>query len=240
MKNRVLALLLFLVHFGAVAEGEPSGLHGNLLLKEPAFVDRLTQGTVYQTFQDSQGALWFVSQEGLNRYIGHELETYRQSSEPGSLPANIVTSVEEDAGGTLWVSTIGGGIASYNPVTNKFLTLQANPNERNTPFSNDVFTLFQDSHELIWLGYNNGYSTFDPETKIFDHHISGHDSLPFTGKISSFAETSDGTIWAATETAGLLKIEPSSHLVVSIQHKNDEQESIVPGSIVPTEHGNRT
>ena len=34
----------------------------------------LTQQSVSQTFQDSRGALWFVAQEGLNRYDGHHLE----------------------------------------------------------------------------------------------------------------------------------------------------------------------
>ncbi len=203
----------------------------SLLLDKPAFADQLTQGTVYESFQDSRGVLWFITQEGLNRYIGHELENYRQSSEPGSLPANIVTSIDEDRRGSLWVSTIGGGIASYNPVTNTFSSITADPNERNTPYSNEVYAIFAASNGMLWLGYSNGYSTFSPEKGIFTHFISGNANLPFTGKIFDFAESSDGAIWAATESSGLLRIDQRSNELTIYTHDAKDERSIVPGRL---------
>ncbi len=106
----------------------------NLDLNLAAFSDQLTQHTVQQSFQDSRGALWLVAQEGLNKYTGHELETYQYSAtNPDSLPLNNITRLTDDNDGQLWMSTRRAGLRYYNPMTNSikqfyclfyFVTLQ--------------------------------------------------------------------------------------------------------------------
>ena len=87
----------------------------NLDLHPSVISEKLTQQTVRQTFQDSKGMLWFVTQEGLNRYIGHELENYRYSTKSAaSLPANVITRIIEDTHHDIWISSLGGGLARYN------------------------------------------------------------------------------------------------------------------------------
>ena len=55
------------------------------------FSRNLTQQTVTQTFQDSQGNLWFLTQEGLNKYNGLTLENYRYTlTDPLSIAHNSV------------------------------------------------------------------------------------------------------------------------------------------------------
>ena len=49
----------------------------------------LTQQTVQTTFQDSRGALWFLTQEGLNKYNGHEIENFRYApTDPSSISSD--------------------------------------------------------------------------------------------------------------------------------------------------------
>ena len=68
----------------------------------------LTQQTVAQTFQDSRGVLWFLTQEGLSKYNGLEVENYIHSpTDPSSITTNSVTRIAEDTNGDLWVSTKG-------------------------------------------------------------------------------------------------------------------------------------
>ena len=173
-----------------------------------------------------------MTQEGLNRYNGHELENYRFSaSDPESLPANLVTRITEDDQGQLWLSTVGGGLARYNSISNKFESILADPNDHNTPISNDIYTLYADTAGLLWLGYDNGFSTFDPQTHRFHHYVSGTNELPYMGVISGFTETTGGIIWAATESSGLMRIDPNTESVSVFTHKADNPTSIVAGQL---------
>ncbi len=204
----------------------------NLDLNHAAFSDQLTQHTAQQSFQDSRGALWIVAQEGLNKYTGHELEAYQYSAtNPDSLPLNNITRITEDNDGQIWMSTRGAGLVFYNSMTNSFKKYYANPNDKNTPFSNDILTIFCDRLGMIWLGYSNGFSRFNPTDHSFHHYISGSDGIPHTGDVGSFAQTSDGTIWAATQLSGLLRIEPSTDIVTVYRHEEGNESTIVPGRL---------
>jgi signal transduction histidine kinase/ligand-binding sensor domain-containing protein/CheY-like chemotaxis protein/HPt (histidine-containing phosphotransfer) domain-containing protein len=197
-------------------------------LSRPSFADKLTQQSVKQSFQDSRGALWFVTQEGLNRYNGYELRNYRYSAlNPTSLPTDNITRMAEDKQGRIWLSTRGAGLASYNAISDSFTAISSDPNNLHTPYSNDISTIFTASDGTIWLGYSNAFSSFNPESNTFHHYVSGSNDIPLTGTISRFAQTPDGAIWAATQTTGLLRIEPSTGKVSTRSHKVDQANSIV-------------
>lgn len=215
-----------------------ANLHGNELsvasldLYRSGLSDKLTQQTVGQTFQDSSGALWFVTQEGLNKYNGQELENYRYSTKDSkSLPANIVTQIAEDLDGDVWLSTLGGGLATYNPTSNNFDTIYADPNRKETPYSNDIRTLFRDKDGFLWLGYSNAFSLFDPRTSTFNHFVSGAADIPYMGDVKDFTQTADGSIWIATELSGMLRIAPDTKQIEVHKHNPIDPESIVSGRL---------
>lgn len=194
--------------------------------------DKLTQQTVGQTFQDSSGVLWFVTQEGLNKYNGQELQNYRYSvRDPGSLPANIVTQVAEDVNGALWLATLGGGLATYNSITDSFDTIYADPHRNETPYSNDIRTLFRDKDGFLWLGYSNAFSKFDPRARTFHHFISGSAGIPYMGDVKDFTQAADGSVWIATELSGVLRIEPESNQIEVHTNNPTDSNTIVSGRI---------
>jgi len=118
----------------------------------------------------------------------------------------------EDWSGNLWISTAGGGLDRYDRRTNKFENFPADINNRNSPLSNNITTIFLDSEGHVWLGYFNAYSKFDPSTFTFSHYVLEAGESSEFGKVAEFAETADGTIWAATGSAGLIKIGRNSLL----------------------------
>ena len=206
------------------------------------FSKNLTQQSVGQSFQDSRGTLWFVTQEGLNKYTGHNLENYRYSpTVAGSLSTDTVTRIAEDLDGNLWISTIGGGLNAYNPITNGFSAIYADPNNRNSPYSNDIFTVFCDSSGILWLGYANGFSAFNPRQGTFRHYISNAIDIPYMGEVLDFAQSQDGAIWAATQSSGLIRIDPSSyditvHMHISTSSANVEGSALT--RVIATKDGN--
>jgi signal transduction histidine kinase/ligand-binding sensor domain-containing protein/CheY-like chemotaxis protein/HPt (histidine-containing phosphotransfer) domain-containing protein len=200
---------------------------GDVVFDQPSFRDKLTQQSVRQTYQDSTGALWLVTQEGLNRYNGFELQNFRYSaSAPSSLPTDNITRIAEDNDGNIWLSTRGAGLVLFNSLADTFEPIYSDPSNQNTPHSNEISTIFAAEDGTIWLGYSNAFSKFSPREKSFHHYVSGSNNIPYVGTISSFTQTSDGVIWAATQTAGLLRIDPASGRVSVHSHDPLRESSI--------------
>jgi signal transduction histidine kinase/outer membrane lipoprotein-sorting protein len=71
-------------------------------------ISGLSQNTVYSILEDKQGFLWIATANGLNRYDGTEMKTYKPSLEklPGNMTGRIVRSgLLEDDEENIWFST---------------------------------------------------------------------------------------------------------------------------------------
>lgn len=80
----------------------PSGiLYGrNLIFKHLTTDDGLSQFTVNSLYADETGALWIGTREGLNRYDGNRVETFKMEKDnPYSLFSNSIAHVTGDGKG---------------------------------------------------------------------------------------------------------------------------------------------
>jgi signal transduction histidine kinase/ligand-binding sensor domain-containing protein/CheY-like chemotaxis protein/HPt (histidine-containing phosphotransfer) domain-containing protein len=207
-----------------------------------SFTKDLTQQTVNQTFQDSRGVLWFLTQEGLNKYNGYELENYRYSlNDTMAISTDRVTGIAEDNNGDLWISTLGGGLNQYDPIRNGFTTQFSIPKDSHSPLSNNIYTVFADESGTIWLGYDGGFSSFDPAANTYQHYKSGERGTPDIGIVNKFAETSDGRIWAAGTQAGFLEINTTSQTIALHELTTDRINNVSTNSIhsLTTDKGDR-
>jgi len=207
-------------------------LPADINFKLTPFSKYLTQQTVTQTFQDKHGAIWFVTQEGLNRYNGLEVENFRYSrTNRHSLSSGNVTSISEDAKGNLWIATLGGGLNLYNYVTGNFSAIFADANLLKSPAFNDIYSVFVDRDDIVWLGYLNGFSSFDPDDGTFKHFLADSKNIPYLGEVTDFAQSSDGKIWAATQLSGLIEINPKSAELVVHNHRSGDSSSIASDAL---------
>lgn len=175
------------------------------------FSKDLTQQTVNHTFQDASGALWFLTQEGLNKYNGFTLENFSYSlSNPRSISTNLVTGIAQDSNGDIWIGTRGGGLNQYNAISNDFTSVHAGADKDKTPLSNDIYTIFSDMDGRIWLGYDNSFSLYDPSIEKFRHYIPSPNAFSNIGIINHFSQSPNGTIWAATSGGGIIEIDPET------------------------------
>ena len=192
----------------------------------------LTQQTVQTTFQDSRGALWFLTQEGLNKYNGHEIENFRYApTDPSSISSDDVTGITEDNAGNIWISTLGGGLNKYDETKNGFTSYFSQTQNLDSPISNDIYSVFSDESGLLWLGYENAFSTFDPSKNKFKHYVPDSEKIPYLGEILDFAETSDGIVWAATYSGGLVRTDPANDLVTVVRFEPGNKTSIASNNL---------
>jgi ligand-binding sensor domain-containing protein len=100
----------------------------------------LSDNYVQCLLQDNQGYIWIGTRDGLNRYDGHQLQTYRQE-----LPSGFIYSLFEDSDGKIWIGTSQGGVSIYDPRSETFRTLaNLNPNYHEVA-TKDVYTFYEDS-----------------------------------------------------------------------------------------------
>ncbi len=193
----------------------------------------LTQQTVIQVFQDSRGFLWILTQEGLNKYNGLDLANYKYSpNNSKSISSNSVTRITEDTTGNIWLATMGGGLNRYNSSDDSFSALYTSSKKTISPYSNEIYTLFCSQEGIIWLGYEGAFGTFNPETGIFRHYIPEEEGLPALGIVKRFDQSSDGTIWAATDGGGLLEINSMANRVLMHRHDKENPDSLSSNDLV--------
>lgn len=130
--------------------------------------DGLSQTTVKAMLQDPTGAVWIGTQDGLNRFDGHEFKVYRADSQrPDSLPDSYVQVLAPSRGGGFWVGTKAGGLARYDPARDRF-TRFATGDPEGGGEANAVIALQETDEGRLWVGNSgNGLQWLDPGTTRF-------------------------------------------------------------------------
>lgn len=107
-------------------------------------VEGLASSVVKAVVQDGRGFWWIGTDNGLQRFDGHNFRTYRHRlNEPGALPHDQIESLFFDREQHLWVLT-ARGLCRYDEKTDRFgpvlIAASGHPS---------VF--FQDSRGAVWL-----------------------------------------------------------------------------------------
>lgn len=85
--------------------------------------DGLSQFSVNSLYVDENGILWIGTREGLNRYNGDDIQTYKlQKNNPNSLFCNTVSRITGNHNGKIYLLCTEG-VAEFNLATQKFTTL---------------------------------------------------------------------------------------------------------------------
>ena len=191
--------------------------------------DGLPQGTVLATLQDSQGFVWFGTEDGLVRYDGREFIRYAYSPTiPHGLPGNYIQGIVEDAHHDLWIAVNDAGLARWNRATDKFTVYRHDSKKPASLASDSVGTILIDSRGRIWVGTRDaGIDVLDPQTGTIEHirkTPERPDSLA-DDRIRILAHGNAGTIWVGTE-GGLDRTQASSGSFAHFRHSPAD-----PGSL---------
>ena len=166
--------------------------------------DGLSQSSITCIFQDKKGFIWFGTQDGLNRYDGYNIKTFK--NDPGdttSLTDNFIFSIYEDQIGTLFIETQSGNFHRYNPGLESFqIVIKDSINLAKTKV-NSVLAQLQESSGISWIGGLSkeiGLERLDIKTgkkTIFKHNLSDPTSLSDDKVYSVFRDRS-GNLWIGT------------------------------------------
>ena len=128
--------------------------------------DGLYYNWIWDIFKDSEGYLWFSSQEGAFRYDGNDFKTYTFKSVSGFSKVNI-NCVFEDDNSNIWFGT-NEGLIRFQRKTNKYkrFFLDTVGNES----SNHINDIISNVDGLLWVGTGNGLFVFNSQTDEFKQY----------------------------------------------------------------------
>ena len=169
----------------------------------------LSQQTVNKVFQDQQGFVWILTQEGLNKYDGSNVTSFTsERGEEGTLSHPITTDIAQDRNGTIWIGTAGGGLNQYIERNDTFQHWTSRSSVSNSrPLSDNVSTVTRSQGGDIWIGYSGvpGISLLRVDEKVFTHYFLTDQTTDL--KVTSFLETEEGSLYIAFSGLGLFLLE---------------------------------
>ncbi|HKC37543.1 MAG TPA: two-component regulator propeller domain-containing protein, partial [Chitinophagaceae bacterium] len=166
----------------------------------------LSDNEVYQVTQDKMGFIWFLTNNGLNRYDGYSFKTYDYNPlDSNSMSANLFFSLKPDLRGLLWMNTESSGIYSFNPLTGLFHNYRNKPKNKNSLADDRTQDLAIDKKGNVWIATMSGLDKLDPVTNSFTHYVhSDNDKSGIShNKIFSICIDEDDNLWMVTGTPGI-------------------------------------
>ena len=187
-------------------------------------INNVEIGEVNTITQDKMGFIWFGTNNGLHRYDGYELKTYKhQENNENSLSNNSVIKILSDDNYNLWLATYGGGLNKLNLNNEKFTHFKTIPDAEHSLKTNRLWNLHPDTNDQILISSHRGLDIFDKQKQV-NHRVSHKDDIPLdvaqAGIWVTFKD-SKNHLWLGTLGNGVYIYDEKNESVKQIQQKND-------------------
>ena len=173
--------------------------------------DGLPDNTISCILQDQKGFMWFGTYKGVARFDGYDFEIFQyDESNPNSLQGNLVSAMEQDHLGRIWIGSSSNGLSIYTPETGMFSRLSDGVADSLVIAHYSIRSIFEDSRQYMWVGTEDGLSVVSPDGKWHQkYYFREGDEQTVNGRvIYDIAESKDGRIWLATENNQLSVYDP--------------------------------
>ncbi len=189
MRNKLIQIILLAFSTLAIfANTAPT----QLSFEHFPYQNKLPSNSVRRIYNDREGYMWFCTNDGLCRFDGYEVKTFRSSSSnPNRLTNNSIECIAEDNQNRLWIGTQEG------------INILDKRNYSIIPFNhpdikrNRIACLCSDRKGNVWIGIeNNGIVRVAPDGSSchFLHNPKRPGSLP-DNNVIQIAQDNQGRIW---------------------------------------------
>jgi ligand-binding sensor domain-containing protein len=182
-------------------------------IHEPNNPNSLSYNEVMDIHEDKNGILWLGTwYGGLNKF-NPKKNSFKHfkfdPNNPNTISDNNVRFIYEDPlgnGDILWLGTKNGGVNKFNINTEKFISYQHDPNDKNSISDNSILSVYRDKKGVLWIGtWGGGLNKFDERKQSFIHykHDSKNPNSINHNAISMIYEDNSGNFWIGTHGGGI-------------------------------------
>ncbi|NJB83145.1 hybrid sensor histidine kinase/response regulator transcription factor [Wenyingzhuangia aestuarii] len=155
--HRQIVPLFFLFLFSYLCIGQK---------KDIKYIDKITienglaHNGVTSILEDSRGFIWFGTYDGLNKYNGYEITTFKNTSKKTVLTSNRVRTLSEDFNGNIWIGT-DNGVTVYNYEKESFKKLDLPLDSINKVNNFIIRKIIPSNNTIVCATEGNGILIFD-------------------------------------------------------------------------------
>jgi diguanylate cyclase (GGDEF)-like protein len=206
------------VYNAGLARRDPSTGAWKRYRHDPRDGRSLPNDIVNCLFEDSTGALWAGTNDGLARYdrASDSFSVVRPvAGRKDWLSSEIVFSLAEAPGGGLWIGTFRTGLELWNRAAGRFEHYAADSGGEGAISDNLVNALEYDSQGRLWAGTNKGLNALEGDRfrrYLYDPAKTGGVS---SDSVKTLFRDSRGTMWIGTTGGGLMRYEAETDSFVS-------------------------
>ncbi len=190
----------------------------------------IQSNVIWDIIQLDKNTIWLTTSNGISQVdIGTKKITKLKKTPSNSVFLNNNTrNFLKTKDGNLWICNTQD-IVVYNPIKGFIRKYNFPINKNLEKYSQDRPTLFQDSKNTIWLGYERGLAKFDPKSKLFiDYEFDGKKAIG--SAIRSFSEDLSGNLWIGSYS-GIYIFNAEHTILRNIVHDEKEDTSLNQNSI---------
>ncbi|WP_229969501.1 hybrid sensor histidine kinase/response regulator transcription factor [Pontibacter harenae] len=157
----------------------------------------ISDNNVWELFEDSRGNMWVGTMHGGLQLFDRKIEAFHHylTKNKARVKAEYVAAIAEDHKGNIW---IGGnkGVEVLHRQTGKVTAFVNSATNTNSLSSNNIFTIFCDSRNNVWLGTPEGLNLYNEEDQSF-RVFTKEDGLPHN-IILNVVEDNSNNLWVST------------------------------------------
>lgn len=195
---------------------------------------------LYRLFADAENDLWIYTDgypQGVFCYSikNNSLVHYHHDATANRLSTNLVTGIQQDNNGIIWIITDHGGVNLLSKKTGTIWHLENKPEDIKSISQNSINAIYRDNTGIIWLGtYKKGINYYHENIikfPVYRHLLSDVHSLPFDD-VNRFVEDDKGNLWIGTNGGGLIYYDRSIGSFRTYKHNPANTNSISNDVIV--------
>lgn len=189
--------------------------------------DGLAHNGVTTMLEDSKGFLWIGTYDGLNRYDGYDLKTYKNTLDRELLVSNRVRDLIEDNKNNIWIGT-DEGISIYNYSKEDYRSVYSNKinnkGERG-PIVRDIH-ISKDSGVIVCGTESEGVLVFKDDQTFLGQYIPNQNEF---GKDILFFESVqlDENYYIFSSSVGVLAFDVSTKQFEKVLDQNISQSTSI-------------
>jgi len=172
----------------------------------------LSSEEIRNIFQDSEGYMWFLTKEGLNRYDGYNFKIFKPGVSNLEFTSSSFESICEDEQNRLWLGTAQNGLIIFDKNQHKVFSFEELTGGHKISDLH-IRTLLADRNNRIWIGTEYGLYCYDIDNNSTGYYNLGNLQIetPVWCIIESMIEDVHGNIWIGTWNMGLYIIDAKTN-----------------------------
>ena len=175
----------------------------DLYAQDPNSPNCVRNNFIWDFLEFQPNEFWIGTDDGISVLDGTSNKFFRLEDRfpaTKTLSSLRIWSMTKDRLGNIWIGTFDSGLYCLDPVSGTMINFSPSLQEKNSICDPNIHALFEDNHNMIWVGTDNGLNVISTGThgiKVYKNNPQDTNSIP-NNLVYCIIEDIENVIWLAT------------------------------------------